>query len=159
MAIQKTNAVDDGCTEVLGLEEEARRGGSENCRRSYEGRLREDDQAEEETRGRSSPEGWQEDRGFGVCRRKLKRGRSSGPQQGLQSECKRYKKKKTHRGRKETAQKETNAFEKELDRRFEADRKGYQQEKRNRKPRNHGGGEYPQTRGAEGFPGEAPTRR
>ena len=49
------------CTEVLGQEEEARRGGAENRQRSYKGQLREDDQAEEETRGHLSQEGWQED--------------------------------------------------------------------------------------------------
>ena len=36
--------------------------------------------------------------------------------------------------------------------------RGTSKKKRNRKASNHGGGEYPQTRGAEGFPGEALTR-
>ena len=54
--------------------------------------------------------------------------------------------------------KEPNAFEMELDGRFKAVRKGHQREKEEPEGEQPRGGEYPQTRGAEGFLGEAPTR-
>ena len=62
----------------------------------------------------------------------------------------RYKTKKTHRGRKK------NAFENELDRRFEAARKGYQQEKEEPEGEKPWGRRIPQDKGGGGLTKRSP---